>query len=142
MAMGFRDIIDGLHAQLAAEGVPDARPAYGFVLVTARASPITVTDVAALLGITKQAASKLVDGMVEAGYLVRRTASADARSRPVGITPDGCAFLERAERIYADLEAQWAAVIGRDSVERLRTDLTAVLLARHGGALPPIRPTW
>jgi len=33
-------------------------------------------------------------------------------------------------------------VIGKGRVEALRADLRERLRAKHGGALPPIRPTW
>jgi DNA-binding MarR family transcriptional regulator len=48
------------------------RPAYGYVLVTAQApEPCRVTDLAGVLGVTKQAASQVVDAMTELD-LVRR----------------------------------------------------------------------
>ena len=46
------------------------------VLLAARDQPTSVTELAGLMGMTKQAASKLVDAMVSGGYLQRGT---DAR---------------------------------------------------------------
>ena len=51
------------------------------MLLAARPSGVQVVQLAALLGVTKQAASKLVDAMQEAGY-VRRLSHASDGSRP------------------------------------------------------------
>jgi DNA-binding MarR family transcriptional regulator len=140
-AIAYRSLIDGLHARLQAEGWDDVRPAYGFVLLAARPKPTTSTQLAALMGVTKQAASKVVDSMEAAGYVRRLSGDGDARRRPVELTARGRDLLATVEAIYADLEAGWVKAIGRDGVERLRADLVTVL-AGPDGELPPVRPTW
>jgi DNA-binding MarR family transcriptional regulator len=139
-AIAYRSLIDGLHERLRADGWDDVRPAYGFILLAARAGPTTVTELGVLMGTTKQAASKLVESMAAAGYVTRRVGGADARRRPVEITDRGQRLLAAVEAIYADLEAAWASAIGVDHLEQLRSDLVAVL-ARPDGTLPPVRPT-
>lgn len=141
-AMAFRSLIDALHQRLEERGWSDVKPAYGFVLLAARSRNITVNDVAALMGMTKQAASKLVMGMEESGYVDRETDPGDTRARIVQLTARGHALLETVERIYGELEDEWAAVIGAKRVESLRRDLITVLEAAHGGELPAVRPTW
>jgi DNA-binding MarR family transcriptional regulator len=140
--MAFRDLIDGLHARLAELGWTDVRPAYGFVLVAVRDQPMTSADVARLLGVTKQAAAKLVDGIERAGYLRRTPSTDDARARPLELTERGARLLDTVEGIYAELEAGWAVQIGRRRLDQLRGDLHRILTATHGGRLPPVRPTW
>lgn len=142
LAMAFRDLIDDLHARLGERGWQDTRPAFGFVLLAARDGPTDATALAAHLGVTKQAASKLVDAMVAVGLVERSAAATDARRRPVALTTAGRRFLADVEDIYGELEAGWADVVGRDDVERVRASLETVLRARHGGELPPVRPTW
>jgi DNA-binding MarR family transcriptional regulator len=142
MAMAFRTLIDNLHARLARHGWKDVRPAYGYVLLAARESPITVTSVAALLGMTKQAASKLVESMVSDGYLLRGDHPEDARSKRLRLSAKGGRLLAAVESIYAELEAEWATIIGPAAVERMRSDLTRTLRTLHGDKLPAIRPTW
>lgn len=142
MAMAFRALIDDLHLHLARHGWKDVRPAYGYVLLAARDGSITVTEVAALLGMTKQAASKLIETMVREGYLRRGEHPEDARSKQLRLSPRGTRLLETVEAIYADIEAEWAAVIGAPALGRMRADLTKALRGLHGGRLPAIRPTW
>jgi DNA-binding MarR family transcriptional regulator len=140
-AIAYRSLVDDLHRALHQRGWHDVRPAYGFVLLAASAGSTSATELAALMGTSKQAASKLVDSMEAAGYVRRDRAVADARRRPVVLSDRGRRLLAEVEAIYEDLERSWAEVIGAERVERLREDLVSVL-ARPGGTLPPVRPTW
>jgi DNA-binding MarR family transcriptional regulator len=139
-AIAYRSLIDDLHDALRTRGWRDVRPAFGFVLLAAADAPTTVSDLAALMGTSKQAASKLVDVMEDAGYVRRGTDAADTRQRPVRLTSRGRRLLDAVEAIYDELEQGWADVIGANGVERVRRDLTKVLAV--DGALPPVRPTW
>jgi DNA-binding MarR family transcriptional regulator len=141
LAMAYRHLIDGLHERLAALGYRDVRPAFGYVLLAARDAPVPARELAVLLGVTKQAASQLVDAMERGGYVQRQDDPDDARAKRIALTPRGRAFLGAVEKIYAALEDEWAAVIGSRRLEVMRQDLTAVLEAAHGGALPAVRPT-
>jgi DNA-binding MarR family transcriptional regulator len=142
-AMAFRQVIDDLHTRLADRGWRGMRPPYGFVLVAASHGPLNGSAIADLMGMTKQAASKLVDAMEADGYVRREPGGAgDRRSKQVALTARGRRLLDEVEAIYADIEAEWAEVVGRPRVEAIRDDLLAVLRATHGGRLPPIRPTW
>lgn len=136
--MVYRTLIDDLHERLRARGWRDVRMNYGFVLLESRGRALGVTDIARLMGVTKQAASKLVSSMVKAGYLQEVEAD-DARARQVTLSPRGQRLLGAVEEIYRELEGDWAKVIGGDRVEALREDMVAVLIARHG-ALPSVRP--
>ena len=139
-AIGYRLLIDGLHDRLRVRGWTDVRPAFGFVLLAARDQPTSVSELAALMGTTKQAASKLVEAMVAAGYVQRGTDARDGRQRPVHLTSRGQELLRSVEQIYTELEQEWADVIGAKPVQRMRRDLVRVL--SRSGELPPVRPIW
>jgi DNA-binding MarR family transcriptional regulator len=141
-AIAYRQLIDGLHDRLRARGWTDVRPAFGFVLLAARDRPTSVTELAELMGVTKQAASKLVDAMVSGGYVRRGAGAEDGRQRPVSLTGRGEELLSAVEQVYAELEDGWAAVIGSSHVDRMRRDLTRVLAGPGDGQLPPVRPPW
>ncbi len=139
-AIALASLVDELHEHLVRRGWTDVRPAFGFVLLATRDTAVTATALATLMGTTKQATSKLIASMTEVGYVERTAAGDDGRQRPVRITERGRQLLHEVERIYVDLEAEWAEIIGRGTVEALRSDLTAVLQTRHGGRLPAVRP--
>jgi len=141
LAMAYRQLIDRLHERLAAEGYTDVRPTFGYVLLAVRDGPTTGADIALLLGVTKQAASKLVDAMEQGGYVRRQTHGDDARAKEIAITARGRRFLVTVESIYRDLEGEWAEVTSKKRVEALRDDLRTIVEAAHDGQLPAIRPT-
>jgi DNA-binding MarR family transcriptional regulator len=140
-AMGSYSLVSQLHERLAERGFDEVRPAFAFVLLASREQPLTGNDVARLMAMTKQAASKLVDAMEEAHYLVRKPHPEDARAKLLHIGTKGKRLLEAAEQIYAELESEWAKVIGVHRLHAMRRDLTEVLQATNGGQLPPVRPS-
>ena len=142
LAMGFRLAITGLHDRLAERGWDDVRPPYGFVLLALRSGPLTVTDVAGLMGMTKQAASQLVDAMAQAGYLVRSVDESDRRQRVLSLSTKGEALLGAVEEIYAEIEEEWADMAGADDLRTTREALTRIVLTANDGVLPAVRPTW
>ena len=139
-ALAYRDLVDGLHERLVERGWVDVRPAFGFALLAARDAPTTITELAALMGTTKQAASKLAITMIDAGYLIRGGGSDDARQHPLRLSSRGSKLLADVEDIYEELEGEWARVIGARALERLRRDLQTAVAASHGGHLPAVRP--
>ena len=138
--MALSELVDGLHVRLAARGWDDVRRSYGYVLLALRDAPRTTTELGARLGMTKQAASKLLDGMEAAGYVRRHSDRRDARAKLVRSTAKGARLLADVEAIYVELESGWAAILGESELERIRRELEQVVRAGHDGALPPVRP--
>ena len=62
---GFRTLIDALHAELAAQGHPGVRPAYGFAMQAIGLNGATASEVGRRLGISKQAAGPLRPQVLE-----------------------------------------------------------------------------
>lgn len=138
-AMAYRLLVDQLHERLAARGWTDVRPAFGFALLALRGGPALLRDLPAALGTSKQAASKLVDAMVEAGYVERATDPDDARAKRVRLSRRGHELLAAVEDIYRELERDWTRQLGSARLAELRGDLEAVLRVAHGGTLPAVR---
>ena len=141
LAMAYRQIIDELHARLASHGYRDVSPTFGYVLLALREAPKTITEIASLLDVSKQAASKLVDSMASGGYVSRTAHGDDARAKAVAITARGSRFLSTVEKIYQEIEGEWTTLTSKKRLEAIRHDLQAIVEARHAGVLPPIRPT-
>jgi DNA-binding MarR family transcriptional regulator len=113
---------------------------YGYVLLAVRDAPMTTTALAGALGVTKQAASKLLDPMVAGGYVSRRTDEHDRRSKAVAITPRGSELLGVVEEVYVELEAALGAAIGRRRLDDLRDGLTALAGTIDDDAARVLRP--
>lgn len=117
-------------------GFIDVRPAHGFAFVRIAQGDATALDVAQHLGITKQAAGKLVDQLVERGYVVRTRDPVDRRRRPLQLTDRGRACTRAAEVAAQGVVASWQDRLGADGVITLRNLLLQLDLAG------PIRPAW
>ncbi|MBK6011103.1 MarR family winged helix-turn-helix transcriptional regulator [Streptomyces sp. MBT53] len=119
-----------------ARGFEGVRPAHGFAFVRLAPDGATVTELAAHLGVTKQAASQLVDELVRKGYVERRPHPVDARARLIVLTERGWACTRAAEEAAADAVRPWIELLGESEVRVLCDRL--VRIAPYG----PIRPTW
>lgn len=139
LLLGFRVLIDQLHAELARQGHPDVRPVHGFVLQAVGADGITAVELGRRLGVTKQAAAKHIDHLERRGYLHRAADPADGRSKLVRRTPRGDDVLTRSATIFDDLRAGWAAVLGEDRLAALEHDLREVTL---GASFQLDAPGW
>jgi DNA-binding MarR family transcriptional regulator len=132
--MACRQLVDNLHVRLRERGWDDVRPTFGYVLLAVRSAPTTTSHIAALMGMSKQAASKLIADIAAVGYVT-------SQAHLVSLTPRGEQLLAAVESIYRDLEQEWAEIVGRERLEQHRADLLAVVLAGSGDELPAIRPT-
>jgi DNA-binding MarR family transcriptional regulator len=141
VAMAFRALIDDLHHGLRQAGY-ELRPAQGFALVAVGENGTTASRLAEVMGITKQGTAKLVDGLVDLGYLTRESHAEDGRARLLVLTARGRALLAESVRIQRRIEADWAATLGDGEMLALRRALEQALARRYPGELPPIRPAW
>jgi DNA-binding MarR family transcriptional regulator len=139
--MALSAVIEDLHERLEAAGWGQTRPLWGFVLLSLREDgPSPISEIGRLLGVSKQAAAKVVDGLSEAGLVRRAPQPLDRRATAVTLTERGARFLADAESAYAQIESDWSATIGDAELAALRTGLAAVLRARYGDERPPVRP--
>jgi DNA-binding MarR family transcriptional regulator len=138
LAMALAAVIDELHERLADAGWPRVRPMWGFVLLALRDRPRNIGEVGELLGVTKQAAAKVVASLVDEGLVERREDPGDRRVAVLGLTPDGDRFLADAEAAYQAIEDGWAQVAGRRDVAALRRAVSVVLHSRYGPQLRPV----
>ncbi|MFJ9710502.1 MarR family winged helix-turn-helix transcriptional regulator [Streptomyces sp. NPDC101234] len=119
-----------------ARGFEGMRPAHGFAFTRLAPDGATVTELAAHLGVTKQAASQLVDEAVRKGYVERRPHPGDARARLIVLTERGWACTRAAEEAAAEVVGEWVELLGEGEVRVLGQRLARI--APYG----PIRPAW
>lgn len=130
------EVVDGIQEGMAARGYDDLRPAHGFAFARIAAADTTVVDLAEHLGTTKQAASQLVAGLVDRGYVVREPDPRDARARLLRLTEAGQACTRAAEAAAADVVTGWNEELPRASLEALHAALRRVVTPG------PLRPAW
>lgn len=130
------ELTQRINEGVVARGFEGMRPAHGFAFTRLAPDGATVTELAAHLGVTKQAASQLVDEVVRKGYAERRPHPTDARARLIVLTERGWACTRAAEEAAAEVVREWADVLGEGEVRALRDRLGRI--APYG----PIRPAW
>ncbi|MEU6552403.1 MarR family winged helix-turn-helix transcriptional regulator [Streptomyces sp. NPDC046915] len=130
------DLTQRINDGVVARGFEGVRPAHGFAFTRLAPDGATVTELAAHLGVTKQAASQLVEEIVRKGYAERRPHPGDARARLIVLTELGWACTRAAEAAAAEVVGEWAELLGEGEVRVLRDGL--VRIAPYG----PIRPAW
>jgi DNA-binding MarR family transcriptional regulator len=128
-----RCVADRLGAAVATAGGERMRPSFGFVLRAVAAEEPTVTRLAELLGVSKQAASKLADDMVELGYLDRLADPDDRRRTRLALSETAQRIRVRALAESQAMEEELRQRYGTTHVEHLRK-LLIDFVTRHGGA--------
>ena len=128
--------VDRVQESVREAGFDDVRPAHGFAFVRLAGGGATVVELARHLGVTKQAASQLVEELSRKGYVERTPHPADARARLVVLTERGQACTAAADAAVAAQVQKWAEVLGAERLEALRDDLARVVPPG------PVRPTW
>jgi DNA-binding MarR family transcriptional regulator len=132
-----RCLSDRLTAAVRQTGARDARTAFGFVIRAVDAEQPTVTRLAQLLGVSRQAASKLADEMVQRGYLLRAPDPDDRRRTHLRLSAKGRRVRQRAAEESAAIEAELRAEVGDRAVDGLRRALLAFV--EREGALDEVK---
>jgi DNA-binding MarR family transcriptional regulator len=129
-------VADDIQAGLSARGFADVRPAHAFAFQRLGEGGATVVDLAGHLGITKQAASQLVEQLVQRDYVWRDLNPADGRAWLLGLTPRGEECAKAARAAAADVTKRWRKQLDRAGWAALESALNS--LATPG----LVRLTW
>lgn len=84
---------------------------------------LRLSELAARAGVSQQAVGKLVRQLELIGYLESHVPAEDRRSRQVTLTARGAALLAEFEEIVAAVRADYAELLGSDTVGILETTL-------------------
>lgn len=128
-----------VRARMAEAGHGEVRTVHGYVFQHLLVGPVRVTDLAGLLGMTAQGASKVVAEMERVGYAARRADPQDSRVRLVELTPRGRAAVEAGRTARAEVTAELLGELGQAAEDFLvslgglaeRTGALRELLARR-----------
>jgi DNA-binding MarR family transcriptional regulator len=115
---------------VARAGVDDMRTPFGFVIRVLAERERTLTDLAGLLGVSKQSAIKIVDEMEAREFLTRHPDRKDRRVKLLRLTDKGRKVRQTALATSHTIERELRRGLGDADVDALRAALET-LLARH-----------
>lgn len=112
---------------LTAAGFDERRFPQGRVLRTCMApGDTTISDIGRELGISRQAASKIVADLRNRGYLTVTPSAADGREKILTLTQHAAEFIEARREAARTIEAQLQAQMGAQRIEELIRSLDAI----------------
>jgi DNA-binding MarR family transcriptional regulator len=117
-----RRMLDALHAR----GFADLERHHLAVLQHPGPQDLRPSDLAARLRISKQALNYKLGELERLGYLERRPDPEDLRSRRIALTARGRSIIPVIREAVRETERQWAAVLGAEQLEQLRSTLVAL----------------
>ena len=129
-----------LHRHLAACGFDDVGPSFGYVFRLLDRDPHNLQGVSAALGITAQGALKIVNDMVEKGYVERRDDPDDGRVKWLELTDPAKAAMAQAKHFHHQYERGLTRRIGKAQVKALRSVLEEIYAGAHAAGDADIRP--
>jgi DNA-binding MarR family transcriptional regulator len=131
-----REVADRLNAAVGRAGIEDMRAPFGFVIRALAEAPLELTALSERLGVTKQAAIKVVDEMEARGFLTREPHPTDRRAKLLTLTERGHAIRAAALAESHRMEAELRAAVGDADVAAFRRVLSAF------GVGARARPVW
>lgn len=119
LALAYQRFVEELHEELARAGLAEVGRSDGYVFRALDERPLTVSDLAGRLGISKQGAAQIVADMERRGLVVRRTHPEDGRARLLELTDQGRAVLAVARRFHRTFERRLVSELGEGPVAGL-----------------------
>ena len=115
---------------LAARGLTEIRPGHSLLLVPLLGGAWHASELAAHLGVSRQAVAQLVATLERGGYVGRVADPGDARAKLICLTARGRLALRVMRSSAQLLEREWEERLGPDGLAQLRVTLGTLL----GGA--------
>jgi len=124
---GFRVLVDDAVLELAKRGYEDVRPVHDFAMRAIAGGADNASELGRRLSVSKQAAAKTVAVLEERGYVERGADPLDARRKRLQVTALGFEVMQAGESVFDELRDEWKRKIGTKKLERLESDLTALV---------------
>ena len=127
MLGGYRKLVDAAVVELEARGFKDVRAPEHYALVAIESGADNASELGRRLSVTKQAAAKTIDVLLERGYITRDTDPADARRKRLTLTLVGTDLLRQGREIFNELRARFQRQIGRKELLALEAQLGVLI---------------
>jgi DNA-binding MarR family transcriptional regulator len=144
LAQALNSYVEHLHRELGERGFSGLRPTFGLPLRSLHQRPKTLTELAGELGVSKQAAAKVVGEMEQRGLVEREPSPDDRRATLLRLSSRGAALVAAAIEIGNAVERDLRPDLGAKGALNLRTGLERLAYDSPWGAEPasPARRVW
>src|SRR5262245_1979806 len=112
LVLAYQEFVIELREAVARQGFTDQGRSDGYVLRALGAQPMTTSELAERLEISKQGAAQIVDDMERRGYVERQPDPNDKRARLLHLAPRGRDALAAARRFHQRYERKLVAAHG------------------------------
>lgn len=136
LRMAWQALHEELYSELHKAGFDDLREVHRPLLRYPPIDGMRPTDLAAQLGISKQATNDLIRDLEVMGYLRSERDAVDGRARILRYTERGWRLFDIGTRISRGIGERWARSIGQERYDELATTLRAIVELE--GSPPPI----
>lgn len=116
-------------ARMRARGITGMMPAYPRLLGNLDTEGTRIGALARKMGVTRQAAAQLAAEIEAAGFVERLPDPQDRRGVIVRFTETGRAALAAAVEVIAEIEGDYARIVGNDRLEATKATLAEILAA-------------
>jgi DNA-binding MarR family transcriptional regulator len=123
LVLASNSIVDRIHDAQATAGFDDVRSSFGAVFRALQGDGLTLTDLAATIGVTKQSAAALVDDMAARGYVEKRAAVSDRRAVQLVLTTRALEAIAIAKDAAKRAERSLTRAVGAENVAAMRVAL-------------------
>ena len=129
-----------LHDELARVGYDDVGPSFGYVFRLLAQRETNLSEVAQALGMTAPGALKILNDMVDKGYVERVAHAGDARQKLLRLTARARGAMKAAHRFHRRFEAALAERLGARDAQAARRALESIVAEAAGEGGPGLRP--
>jgi DNA-binding MarR family transcriptional regulator len=123
----YRRLVDTVIVELAERGYEDVRPGHDFAMRAILSGADNASELGRRLAMTKQGAARIIETLLERGYIARETDPDDARRKRIQVTALGAEVMRTGEAIFNDLRGQWEQKLGQPELARLEEQLTQLV---------------
>ena len=122
-AQALNAYVAHLHRRLGERGFSDLRPTFGLPLRALHEQPRTLTELARGLGVSKQAAAKIVAELDGRSLIEREPSPEDGRATLLRLSARGRSLVRAAIEIGNAVERDLARDLGDDAAAHIRAGL-------------------
>ena len=132
-----RQFQNELFERLRDAGLEDARVSHTHVTAYIKAEGTRLGELAAMARMTPAAMSEQVDDLERLGIVERRPDPGDRRAKLICLTDRGWETMRIGRGVIAELEREYADLVGRERFEQAATTLDELLTALQRDSAQP-----